>query len=332
MNIFPTQYSTLSAPALKDHLEKQYGLHNMRCRLLVRNVSDTYILEGSDAKYIFKIYRDNYRKLDEIRAEVELLEVLKAGGARVAYVIADLQGRRIQSFQAAEGIRNGVLFYFAPGSVVMDPNDRQLTIIGREMAVMHNITAGLQLKHDRITYDFHTTLDRPLEVIRERFRELPEEYAFLQEVAEKVKKKLGAFRTEAFSYGYCHYDLLAKNFHFDEQDGITFFDFDWCGKGWLANDLMTLYVHYFFHVHFSRITQEEAGRAFRVAVDGYRQIRNITDEELDAIPYMGMMFWIFALGFYEENYDDFSNTFLTSRFLRDRTALIRKWADSYCKF
>ncbi|MDO6429115.1 phosphotransferase [Flavitalea sp. BT771] len=332
MNIFPTQYSTLSAPALKDHLEKQYGFKHMRCRLLVRNVSDTYLLEGSDTKYIFKIYRDNYRKLDEIRAEVELLEVLKAGGARVAYAIADLQGRHIQSFQAAEGVRNGVLFYFAPGNVVMDPSDRQLTLIGREMAVMHNITAGLQLKHDRITYDFYTTLQRPLAVIRERFRELPDEYEFLQQVAEKVKKKLATFPTGSFSYGYCHYDLLVQNYHFDGQDGITFFDFDWCGKGWLANDLMTLYIHFFFHTHFGKVTQAEADRAFGIAVAGYRQVRPILDEEIEALPFLGVTFLIFALGFFEDNYDDFSITFLTPRYLRDRTALIKKLAEQYCKF
>jgi Ser/Thr protein kinase RdoA (MazF antagonist) len=115
MTIFPTQYSTLSSAALKDHLEKQYGFQNMACRLLIRNVSDTYILEGAGVKYIFKIYRDNYRKLDEIAAEVELLNILKAGEARVAYPIADLQDKFIQQFQAAESIRNGVLFCFATG-------------------------------------------------------------------------------------------------------------------------------------------------------------------------------------------------------------------------
>src|SRR5882757_8154855 len=100
MEIFPAQYSTLSSAALKGHLEKQYGFNNMSCRLLIRNVSDTYILEGAGVKYVFKIYRDNYRKPEEIRAEVELLNILKAGGARVAYPIADLQGDFMQSFQA----------------------------------------------------------------------------------------------------------------------------------------------------------------------------------------------------------------------------------------
>ncbi|MBN9386164.1 MAG: phosphotransferase [Chitinophagaceae bacterium] len=332
MNIFPTQYSTLSATALKDHLEKQFGFRGMHCRLLVRNVSDTYILEGDSGKFVFKIYRDNYRRLNEIRAEVELLNILHAKGAPVAYPIADIQGSYIQSFQAAEGIRNGVLFYFAPGTVILLPDEKQLKIIGREIARMHIVMADVQLRDERPVYDTYTTLRRPLELVRRRFEELPEEYAWLQDIAGKADDKLKSFRLEELSYGYCHYDLLAKNFHFDSQDRITFFDFDWCGKGWLVNDLMTFYITYFLQIHMGRITQEEADKAFAVAIKGYREQRSLSAAEIEAIPYLGIMFWIFALGFYEENFDDFSNTFLSTRFLKERTALIRKWVESYCKF
>lgn len=332
MNIFPTQYSTLSAVALKDHLEKKFGFRGMHCRLLVRNVSDTYILDGDSGKFVFKIYRDNYRRLNEIRAEVELLNLLHAKGAQVAYPIADIQDSYIQSFQAAEGIRNGVLFYFAPGKVILLPDENQLKIIGREIAHMHIVTAGVRLQDERPVYDTYTTLRRPLELIRRRFGELPEEYAWLWEIAERTEDKLNSLPVQDFSYGYCHYDLLAKNFHFDSGDRITFFDFDWCGKGWLVNDLMTFYITYFLQIQMGRITQEEADKAFAMAIEGYREQRPLSAAEIEAIPYLGIMFWIFALGFYEENFDDFSNTFLSTRFLKERTALIRKWVEGYCKF
>jgi len=332
MNIFPTQYSTLSAAALKDHLEKRFGFTGMHCRLLVRNVSDTYILEGNSGKFVFKIYRDNYRRLGQIRAEVELLNALHAGGARVAYPIADMQGSYIQSFQAAEGIRNGVLFYFAPGKVILLPDERQLTIIGREIANMHNVTGNIQLQEDRPVYDAYTTLRRPLELTRKRFEELPEEYAYLRELAERTERKLNSLPVHDLGYGYCHYDLIAKNFHFDNEDRITFFDFDWCGKGWLVNDLMTFYMTYFLQINMGRVTREEADKAFALAIEGYRERRPISATEIEVIPYAGVMFWIFALGFYEENFDDFSNTFLSTRFLKERTTLIRKWEESYCKF
>lgn len=147
MPIFPTQYSTLSSIALKDKIQKNYGFAELSCRLLIHNVSDTYLLENQQEKYIFRIYRDAHRKLEEIKAEVELLNILKDNGARVSYPINDLQGSPIQSFQAAEGIRYGVLFSFARGRVVYDLNQPQLEVIGQEMAKIHNLTSTIQLKH-----------------------------------------------------------------------------------------------------------------------------------------------------------------------------------------
>ncbi len=186
------------------------------------------------------------------------------------------------------------------------------------------------MQHDRIVYDIDSTLERPLKIIIPRFKEMPEEYAFLRDTADRAIQKIKQFESFKSSYGYCHYDLLPKNFHFDEGNLITFFDFDWLGKGFLANDLMTFYIQLFFLVYHKIITQEEADRSFMVLVDGYREQRNLSEEELEAIPWLGVMFWIFGLGFYEENFDDFSNTFLTPKFIRDRIAMIKKWVDSYC--
>src|ERR1700704_2765937 len=103
MDIFPTQYSTLSSIALNDFLSERYGFTDTSCRLLIRNVSDTYLLESRTDKYIFKIYRDAHRKLDEIKGEAELLTILADRGAMVSYPIKDIHGDIIQAFNAAEG-------------------------------------------------------------------------------------------------------------------------------------------------------------------------------------------------------------------------------------
>jgi Ser/Thr protein kinase RdoA (MazF antagonist) len=332
MNIFPAQYSTLSSLALKDFIVEKYGFQNVDCRLLVRNVSDTYILEGDGLKYILKIYRTTYRSLDEIKGEVELLNILKKEGVPVAYPIADLSGNQIQQFQAAEGIRYGVLFSFAQDKVIPIPNDEQLRIIGRNVAFMHNITSTCKLQHQRIVYDINSTLKQPLEIIKQRFTDMPQEYAFLKDLADKVITESDHFDTSVFSYGYCHYDLLPKNFHFDDHDNITFFDFDWMGEGFLVNDLMTFFVQLFFLVTLNAINREEADRMFSVFIEGYREKRTITENELKLTPYLGVMFWMYAFRFYEENYDDFSNTFLTPRFIKERVKLIKTWVEWYCKF
>src|ERR1700755_2961199 len=97
-NIFPTQYSTLSSTALNTFIAERYGLTETTCHLLIRNVSDTYIVESPTVKYIFKIYRDAHRKLDEIEGEVELLTILADNGAKVSYPLTDLSGNKLQSF------------------------------------------------------------------------------------------------------------------------------------------------------------------------------------------------------------------------------------------
>jgi Ser/Thr protein kinase RdoA (MazF antagonist) len=332
MTLFPTQYSMLSTEALRSFIEKVYGLPGLRCRLLVHNVSDTYLLENEGGKYIFKIYRKAHRKYEEILAELELLNVLKEHEARISYPISDLSGQQIQTFAVAEGFSNGVLFSFAAGKPTHDFYDMRLQTIGREMAVIHQITANIELKNPRREYNVNTTLSGPIAYIAPEFAELQEDYEWLKTITEKTASKIQKFDLTKFSYGYCHYDFLPHNFHFDEQDQITFFDFDFMGKGLLANDLMTFFIHFFFDVQFKKMTQEEANRKFDIFLEAYRSIRPVSEEEIAAIPYLGFAFWIFFLGFYQLHFEDWSNTFYTLRFKKERIGWIRNWVEWYCKF
>lgn len=329
MNIFPAQYSTLSSSALNGFLADRYGFENTSCRLLIRNVSDTYVLESLTNKYIFRIYRDAHRKFGEIKAEVELLTVLAGKGTRVSYPVADTSGNMIQAFNAAEGTRHGVLFTYASGRVVYDMSDNQLAVLGREMAAIHNITSTIELGHRRIVFDLDTTINKPLKALKLAFTDLPDEYRYLQDRAKTVIETLNAFDLKQFSYGYCHYDFLPKNFHFDEHDQVTFFDFDFAGKGYLANDITSFYVHYFLEVAHGRITRDGADRSFGVFVDHYRTVRPLQDEELKAMPYLGFAFWVFYLGFAHDNFDDWSSLFFGPKFLKERVALIKRWMDFF---
>ncbi|MBO9675341.1 MAG: phosphotransferase [Sphingobacteriaceae bacterium] len=332
-NFFPAQYSTLSAAALNNYIIEAYGLDPATtCHLLIRNVSDTYILENDSKKYILKIYRDAHRKRSEIEGEVELLNILKANGNRVSYPLSDIEGKYIQQFNAIEGLRNGVLLAFAEGKVVLDLGDQQLIRLGQDIAKMHQTTAAIKLNYPRPVFDFETTLFQPLRDLKPHFAEMREEFDYLNNIANKVVKKFEEFDTSAFSYGYCHYDFLPKNFHFDEQGNITFFDFDFSGEGYLVNDLMTFLNHYFFHQLNNLITKEQAEKDFDTFLQAYQEIRPLTDDELKAIYYLGITFHIFFLKFFYDNYDDWSNIFLTPRYTKHRVSLIKKWEEQYCNF
>lgn len=329
MNIFPTQYSLLSAQALKNVIEQKYGFHEMSCRLLIHNVSDTYMLENQTSRYIFKIYRDAHRKLDEIKGELELLNILQEGGAKVAHPLKDLEGNEIQSFNAAEGIRYGVLFSYAYGEVVADMNEEQLAFVGTEMAKIHQITENLELSYPRGEFSLNSMLTIPMETIKPAFIGLDEEYAYLRKAVHIVSKKIEQMDLSSFGYGYCHYDFLPKNFHFQKDGTLTFFDFDFAGKGHFVNDLASFYAHYFLQVLFNRMTQEEADRAFQVFITSYRKIRPLSEAEINAIPYFGFAWWIFYFRFHYDHFEDWSNFFFGPKFIKERVGWIKKWMDWY---
>jgi Ser/Thr protein kinase RdoA (MazF antagonist) len=85
-------------------------------------------------------------------------------------------------------------------------------------------------------------------------------------------------------------------------------------------------------VTYGKITFEEGRSAFKTFLDSYRKIRNVTKEEIQAIPDLGFAFWVFYLNFQYENYDDWSNAFFGPKFIKDRIALIKKWMEIAGKF
>jgi Ser/Thr protein kinase RdoA (MazF antagonist) len=332
MEIFPAQYSTLSSTALQKYIANSYELPVTQCKYLLRGVSDTYVIYAGNDKFIFKVYRSCHRSFNEIESEIELLDSLKEGGVKVAFAIADKNGGYIQRFNAAEGERYGVLFIFAPGKVSLVPNELELNAIAREMAKIHNITAGMELKYPRIVYDIDTILLNPLKILDPAFIDFPEGLAYLRETAKLVIVKMKQIDTSKFSYGYCHYDLLPKNFHFDDDGSITFFDFDWAGKGYLANDIMTFFFQYYWLTYYKKITAEDAQKAFETFVAAYRQIRLLADEELAAIPYLWFSFMVFGTAFQYEHFDDFSNYYFNTRYLKERIEMIKQLVEWHCIF
>lgn len=330
METFPVQYSTLSAKALGEKIGAHYNIIVKHCKYLLRGVSDTYVITAGHDKFIFKVYRDVHRSLQEIKGEIELMEALVSGGAKVVQPLQATDGNTVLVLQAPEGIRYGVLFSFAKGKAFTAFDREQLEIIGREMAFNHNITATLQLQSERRGYDTQTTVLRPLEALRPAFEEYPEGYEMLQRTAGLVMQKLATFDTASFSKGYCHYDYFPHNFFFDEDNRFMLFDFDFAGKGFLAYDLATLFVHFFFDTHYKQKPRAEAEGEFDRIIAGYRQLRAISEEELKAMPLLAYQLLLFYLGFQYEHFDDWSNPFFGTRYLKERVGVMEKLAITYC--
>jgi len=324
---FPAMYSTLSPEALALLIAEKYALQNVQCSFITRGVGDTYIVETPSAKYAFRVYRATHRSLPQIEAEVALLTSLKDAAVSVSYPIEDAGGNIIQSLDAAEGTRHAVLFSYAQGVAVAALNNRQLTNLGVEMAKFHNVSSAIKLNNSRWQFDAYTKLINPLKMAEQYFATCPDEYAWLKYIIEKVQRYFDGVDTSAFSTGYCHFDFLPKNFHFDADDNITIFDFDFFGKGWLVNDVMSFWQHLYMDVYFKRMTQEAANDAYATFIHGYRTVRAISDEELATVPYLSIDFWLFYMGFHTTHEQFYA--FIQPAQLKLRTALLKQLVEKH---
>ncbi len=318
--IFPTIYSTLDPGALARFIGQQYGIGGATVKLLLRGVGDTYLATTPKNKFIIRVYRPSHRTEEQVREEVNFLLALKENKVPAAYPIPDKNGNIIQSIVAAEGIKNVVLFTYAPGMVVPSLNEGQLLTLGRQIARMHNVSAAQPISTSRAPYTLETTLFQPLELLRNAFASNPDVYAWLQAAAREIATRLSEFDTSAFSTGICHFDLLPKNFHFD-CDAPTFFDFDFMAQGWLILDLMTFRQQLCLDILFGRLTPEAATKAFNIVISGYREFRHISDDELAAIPLLSLCFWLFYSGFHT-THDQFY-MFLDPAQLKSRFNFVR---------
>lgn len=321
--VFPTLYSTLSPTALATYISQQYTFGPVQCKFIVRGVGDTYLVTAASGQFILRIYRPSHRTLGNIQAEVELLTALHTADVSVSYPLADRHGNYIQPLPAAEGTRYAVLFTYAEGRPLNILSDVQLRNFGQEMARFHNVSSQVQLSDARWTFDLETTLYEPLAAAKDYFNEDPASYDWALQAADTVKDVLSKLDTSRFSTGFCHFDFLPKNFHFDAQDNITFFDFDFFGKGWLINDMMTFRQQLLLDVQFQRrLTEEQGKKTWSAFVDAYRTERAVSDEELAAIPYLGLGFWLFYMGFHI-THDQFY-PLAQPQMLQSRFAFIRK--------
>ncbi|MCE7071652.1 phosphotransferase [Dyadobacter sp. CY327] len=295
--IFPASYSTLCPSALGEFVAESYRLDNVDCSLLVRGVGDTYLINSHQGRFILRLYRSSHRSFSNVQAEVGLLFTLKHAAVPVSYPIIDRHGEAIQTINAIEGERCAVLFSYAPGQVERTLNERQLYIFGQQMARFHKVSSALTLTGDRWTFDNNTTLFDPLDKLKAAFENDQESYTWLQNAARRVASHLASIDTSKFTTGYCHFDFLPKNMHF-VGDSITFFDFDFMGRGWLMYDIASFWQHMAIEVYAGRMTQQAFDNNYTIFLSGYQLHRAISEQELAAVPYLSLGFWLFYMGFH----------------------------------
>lgn len=308
---FPVTSSNLSIPHLEVFLkEKYFPDAAVTCRLLKAGISHTYLVNASGAKSIFRIYTLGWRTITEINEELRLLLHLKQHDIPVSYPVTDKNGIYIQSFDAPEGERPGVMFSYAEGEKQHTFSPETHFEIGVLMARMHLLTQDFPL--ERVTYGARVMLEDSLEQISKFLPAETEEMAFLISAQHILLQTFEHATESQLRKGAVHMDIWFDNVNIDADNRVTIFDFDFCGNGWLCFDI----AYYILQLHSVEKDEQECARKVSSFVEGYESITPMSDEEKRIIPMLGVSLYYFYLGIQSQRFDDFSNVFFNDVYLR----------------
>jgi Ser/Thr protein kinase RdoA (MazF antagonist) len=267
MNVFPVSNSNLSPSHLGIFVQRHYfPEQQVECRILKTGISDTYLIATPAKRYIFRVYSFQWRTLAEISEELHLLQHLRENGISVSYPIPDLDDTFIHSFAAPEGERFGVLFSFAEGEKVLNFDMETHFRVGKLMAEMHLLTRGFTLK--RITYTEKELLVDSLAQLGRFLSDDTTEMQYMKSVQEYLITELQNADQGQLRHGAVHLDLWFDNMNITAEGDITFFDFDFCGNGWLCLDM----AYYMLQIHSTEKEDDERERKTAQFLQGYESV------------------------------------------------------------
>jgi Ser/Thr protein kinase RdoA (MazF antagonist) len=268
--LFPVAHAVFDAAALGAELASAYQFAGVaQCRLVRRGFHDTYVLAAGGQRYAVRVYRA-LKTAPEIAYELELLVHLASRGVSVAGPVVDRAGRLSVPVEAPEGIRYAAVFTFADGrSLSWNPEESRCA--GRLLGSIHSASESFATANERSPLDLTQLVTRSLAVVGPFLEHRAEDWCFLVAVAGKLQAAVSTMEGQ-LEWGVCHGDFNTGNIHVGEDGSLTAFDFDFCGPGWRAYDLVGAW----------RWAAALDMRIWTAFLDGYRSVRHLGDIDAGA--------------------------------------------------
>jgi len=307
-------YSQLSSDSVHEIINSQYELeYSISVRFYVLGLHDNYLIECGNKKYIFRIYRNNWRTEEEILFEVDLLSYLEKTSSNVAAPLKTKNSEVVSYIEAPEGIRAGVLFHYADGyPPSSNISYEKCKLLGISVAKIHENADGFNSKYKRETLDLPYLVDRSLKLISPFLNTRQIEY--LGNIQETIYNNISHLSPDNSDFGICTGDINLTNFHINKDNVITHFDFDQCGYGFRAFELGKFTVCF----RGDNLKAEKV-RSF---LNGYESVRKISEQEKMAIPYFEIVAIIWVMSIHVSNVDKIGYQYLDESFWKKRIGII----------
>lgn len=317
---FPVINSTLSAKKIREFLQQKYNFsEKTECKLFRAAMNHLYIVIDGEKKFVFRVYTFNWRTKLEIIEELKLLMHLYKSSAPVSFPIADHSNNLVQELNAPEGKRFGVLFSYAQGSKTAKFSLEASFIIGKALAKVHKSSENYTL--DRINYNAKTLLIDPLARTKQFFKTESDEITYLVTLSNFLKIKFENQNGQNLRNGAVHLDVWFDNMHIDENNDVTFFDFDFCGNSWLCLDIS----YFLFQLFSTHLNENEYQMKADNFLMGYETEIKITKKERELLPFACLAIMVYYLSIQCDRFDYWTNIFLNQDHLKRFVGNLKRW-------
>lgn len=317
MQTFPIEYSSLSTNALLQLCINNYNLSSdATITFLKRGFNDTYLISTASKKNILRVYKHNWRSIESINSEIELLTYLNKHNVSVAYPIIDKLHHSIQTINAPEGIRYAVLFSYAEGVAVKKMTPEQAHLLGVETGKIHTLMQNCTVNCTAHDYDVYNQFEIILATLKPILINHTIEYDLLLQLRNKFTTVFEAVDKKQLQVGICHGDLQAENFHITQENKYTFFDFDFFGKGYLAYDIgvFAWYDH-----------KNKPVEIINAFIQGYKTQHTISDAEIALVPWFSALRALFQMRLFCEISDGKQLPLWPAQQVADFLHKVEKW-------
>jgi Ser/Thr protein kinase RdoA (MazF antagonist) len=256
-----------------------------------RGFNDAYLLvTATGERYIFRLSHRRARGAADVETETGFLTHLDRSGVPIATPIVTREGGLFVRGQSPEGFREGVLFRDLGGRAPDAASIADAHANGVTLAMLHNAADSYTAAAPLYRLDLDHLLHRPLARIRDSgIVDDAGASADLETIAVRTARAIEAF--DHLTWTHCHGDCHGFNARIVEGGKAAFFDFDDGGPGYLAYDLS---VYLWAKVSFGR----KLFSMWDAFVDGYRTVRSITPNDLDAAHWFVIVRHIWVMGEY----------------------------------
>lgn len=317
---FPVINSTLSPTELGKIIQQKYQLTNKtECSIFRLAMNHLYIVQDGESKYVFRVYTHNWRTKLEIEEELRLLLHLKGSNTQVSYPIAGNSNEYIQEIEASEGKRYGVLFSYAKGEKTARFSSETSFLIGQEVAKVHRSTENFTLK--RISYNSENLLANSILSIKKFFKTTNSEIEFLEKLSIFLTSKLDNIDSQKIRSGSIHLDVWFDNLHINNEKEITFFDFDFCGNGYLCFDIS----YFLFQLFTTNLNEEEYQIKANAFLKGYETVIEISPEEKELLPFACLAIMTYYISVQCDRFEFWTNIFLNQDHLKRMVGNLKRW-------